>query len=177
MTGPELSRLLRIHEIGGIVRHESVTTTADERAGLAARFGLIALDTLSAELDVVRGAGHIRVSGILRAGGTQPCVISAEPVPFDINEAVDLRYSDGAPVSDDEIELAENDLDDLPLEGDRLDIGEAVAQSLGLALDPYPRAPEDVRAAAAKYLITEAEAEARAAAEKAAANPFGVLRK
>jgi hypothetical protein len=28
-----------------------------------------------------------------------------------------------------------------PFEGDAIDIGEAVAQQLALALDPYPRAP------------------------------------
>jgi hypothetical protein len=27
----------------------------------------------------------------------------------------------------------------IPLEGEKIDIGEAVAQSLSLALDPYPR--------------------------------------
>ena len=65
----------------------------------------------------------------------------------------------------------------LPLDGDALDLGEAVAQSLGLALDPYPRAPEEVRAAAARFIITEAEAEAIAAADKARANPFAALRR
>ena len=29
-----------------------------------------------------------------------------------------------------------------PFDGDAIDIGEAVAQQLALALDPYPRAPE-----------------------------------
>jgi len=29
-----------------------------------------------------------------------------------------------------------------PLEGGRIDIGEAVAQQLSLSLDPFPRAPE-----------------------------------
>ena len=33
------------------------------------------------------------------------------------------------------------DADPEPLEGGELDLGEAVAQQLALALDPYPRAP------------------------------------
>jgi hypothetical protein len=51
-----------------------------------------------------------------------------------------------------------------------------VAQSLGLALDPYPRAPDEVRAAVARFVISEAEAEALRALDKAAANPFAALR-
>ncbi len=76
-----------------------------------------------------------------------------------------------------EVELAGTDLDVLPLEGDALDLGEAVAQSLGLALDPYPRASDEVRAAAARFVLSEAEAEAIAAADKAAASPFAALRR
>jgi uncharacterized metal-binding protein YceD (DUF177 family) len=177
MSAPELSRTMRVHEIGGVVRHETIVANESERAALAARFGLLSLDTCTADLDVVRGANHIRVTGRFAATGTQPCVVSAEPVPFDIAEPVDLRYSDGEPVAEAEIELEESDLDDLPLGGDELDLGEAVAQSLGLALDPYPRAPAEVRAAAARFVITEAEAQARAAADKAAANPFNILKK
>jgi hypothetical protein len=39
-----------------------------------------------------------------------------------------------------EIDLSPGDDDDPePIEGDSIDIGEAVAQQLSLALDPYPR--------------------------------------
>lgn len=178
--GGELSRPLRVHEIGGVVRHEDIVATDGERAAIAARFGLLTLDALTAVVDVVRVANGIRVTGHVAARGTQPCAISAEPVPFDFTEGIVLHYrndASAAPADPAEIELDEGDLDTLPLDGDVLDLGEAVAQSLGLALDPYPRAPEEVRAAAARFLISEAEAEARAAAEKAAANPFNILRK
>jgi hypothetical protein len=36
-----------------------------------------------------------------------------------------------------------------PLEGDRIDLGEIVAEELALAIDPYPRAPGAELAAAA----------------------------
>jgi len=173
---PELSRIVRLHEIGTIARRETVAATPAERVALAGRFDLLALDRLTAELTVIRDPGGIQVTGRLTAAGAQACVVSAEPVAFDLDESVDLRFSDAA-APDADLELVGSDLDILPLEGDALDLGEAVAQSLGLALDPYPRAPEAARAAAARFVISEAEATAIAAADKARANPFAALRR
>lgn len=172
---PEFSRIVRAHDIGGLARHESMTARPVERAALAERFDLLALDALAAELDVVRDAGGIRVTGRFTASGTQPCAVSAEPVPFALDEGIDLHFSDHATDAG-ELELSVPDLDVLPLDGDQLDLGEAVAQSFGLALDPYPRAPEEVRAAVARFVTTEEAEAARVAAEKARANPFAVLR-
>ena len=174
---PEFSHVVRVHDIGTAVRRETLVARPGERAGLAARFDLLALDRFEAVLDVVREAGGIRVRGRLSASGAQPCSISREPVPFALDEPIDLRFSDAAVPTAEEIELSEPDLDTLPLDGDDLDLGEAAAQTLGLALDPYPRAPDEVRAAAERFVISEDEATARAVAAKAAANPFGVLRR
>ena len=178
---PELSRIARASEIGIIPRREVVVATADECAALAKRFDILALADLAANLSVVRDAAGIRVTGTLTAHGAQACVVSAEPVAFALAEEIDLRFSDAATSAatpaDAEIELAGTDLDVLPLDGDALDLGEAMAQSLGLALDPYPRAPADGRAAAARFVISEADAAAIAAADKARANPFAALRR
>ncbi len=173
---PELSRPVRASEIGIARRSETVTATAAECAALAGRFDLLALDTLTATLTLYRDARGIRVAGPLHATGTQACVVSAEPVAFALDENLDLIFSDTAVPAGDEIELSDADLDILPLDGDVLDLGEAVAQSLGLALDPYPRAPDAERVAAG-LVMTEAEAEALAAADKARANPFAALRR
>ncbi|MGL4543462.1 MAG: YceD family protein, partial [Polymorphobacter sp.] len=139
MSAAEFARPLRIHEIGAPLRHESLAATPAECVALAKRFDLIALDELTAELDVHRSAGAIRVAGRFHARGAQSCIISAEPVPFDLDDAVTINFSDGAHVADAEIELTDAELDELPLEGDTLDLGEIVAQSLALALDPWPR--------------------------------------
>ena len=47
------------------------------------------------------------------------------------------------PTDDDtiEIELDAEDLDEIEYAGDTFDLGEAVAQSLGLAFDPYAEGP------------------------------------
>lgn len=174
---PELSRSVRVADIGTVPRRERVVATPAECAALARRFDLLALTALAADLSVVADAGGIRVTGTLAAAGTQACVVSAEPVAFALDEPVDLRFSDAAVPGGDEVELDGSDLDVLPVDGDALDLGEAVAQSLGLALDPYPRAPAEVRAAAARFVLSEAEAEAIRAADKAAASPFAALRR
>jgi hypothetical protein len=40
------------------------------------------------------------------------------------------------------VELSEEELDDIPYTGPAFDLGEAVAQSLALAIDPYAAGPE-----------------------------------
>lgn len=175
---PEFSRVVRLSDIGSAPRPEHIEAGPAERAALVERFGLASLDRLEADLGVRREAAGVRVKGRVKGEGAQVCVVSGEPVPTRIDEAVDLLFATNAPAArpDEEIELAETDLDILPLEGESIDLGEAVAQSFGLALDPYPHAPEEVLAAARRKLLTEEEAEARAAAEKAARNPFRVLK-
>ena len=155
---PEFSRPLRAHEIGGNPRHQQIEATAAEREALAKRFDLLTLDRLR------RDAAGIRVTGRIDAGGAQPCVATAEPVPFVLAEPIALLLTEGAAVAD-EIELADSDLDSEALVGDIIDIGEIAAQALALALDPYPRS-----AAPAPGVISEDAA-------RAAANPFSVLRK
>ena len=176
---PEFSRPVRVRDIGGVVRDEALTARPAERAALAVRFGLLTLDRLTATLALRQGAAGIEVHGQFEAAGAQPCAVSAEPVPFALTEPVALLFSadlrDVASAGAEELELSETDLDMLPLEGDAIDLGEAVAQSLGLALDPYPRAPAELRAEAARFIISEEEAAARAEAAKAAANPFSAL--
>ncbi len=171
----EFRRIVRVHDIGGVDRTEEIAAGATELQALAGRFDLLSLNELTARLLVRRDATGIRVGGRFVATGEQACSISAESVPFALDEPVDLCFSDHAAAAGDEVELAHLDLDMLPLDGDDLDLGEAVAQSLGLALDPYPRSPEAGRGAAARFVISEEEAEARVAAEKRRTGPFSGL--
>lgn len=166
---PELTRIVRAHEIGVLERAEHVVANPAELVALVARFDLLSLDSLEARF-VLRGeAGGIRVRGRVKARGAQACGLSGEPVPFDLNEPVDLRFTETQAVAGEDVELSDADLDTLPLDGDSLDLGEAAAQSLGLALDPYPRAA----GAAAAVPVT---AEENVVPLKRP-NPFAVLKK
>lgn len=109
-----------------------------ERAALARRFDLLALDALSAELRLAPGMeGVVHVTGTLMAELSQGCGITLAPVRQSVSEAVSWRLlPEGMEPSD-----GEDDPDDIETEQGMADLGEALAQQLSLAIDPYPRAP------------------------------------
>lgn len=123
----------------------SIEATAAERAALARRFGLQSLDALSAHcrLRPVAG-GMIELDCGFEAEAVQECVVTLAPVKTRLAESFALRYAlDPASIpsaASEEIDMAAEDPPEA-LEGGGIDLGEAVAQHLALALDPYPRAP------------------------------------
>jgi uncharacterized metal-binding protein YceD (DUF177 family) len=159
-------------------RPQTHALVADEaaRAALAARFDLEAVDRLEGTVELRRTSSGAQLSGRLLADVVQRCVVSGEPVPAHLDEPLDLRFEPPAE-GEEELELEADALDILHLDGDSIDLGEALAQALAVALDPYPRAAPDVLARARRHLLTEEEAEARAEAAKAAANPFAALKR
>lgn len=154
--------------------HHLVASEA-ARAALAARFDLQSIDRLEGWLDVARSGQGAVLTGRLVADVVQSCIVSGEPVPAHVAEELALRFEPEAETAED-IELESGALDVLPVEGDSIDLGEALAQSLLLALDPYPHASPDVLESVRRHLKTEAEVEAQALADKKAANPFAKLR-
>ena len=95
----------------------------------------------------MRGSA-IRATGTLRAAIRQSCAISGEDFPTRIEEVIDLKFVEhGAldPAVDEdaeiEVELDAEDCDEIEYGGDAFDLGEAVAQTLGLAIDPYAEGP------------------------------------
>jgi hypothetical protein len=67
-----------------------------------------------------------------------------------------LRFVPETVVEQEEIELEEEDLDEIPYAGTAFDLGEAVAQSLALAIDPYATGPDAERVRKEKGLTDEA---------------------
>lgn len=172
---PEFSLVVRPSEIGPEGVSYTLEASAEERSALAARFGLLALEAFRAalRLDWLRGHHILRLRGCIEAEVVQSCVVTLEPVRNRIDEPVEILFAAAAsagPAHEITVELDEVE----PLIGDRLDIGEVVAEELALALDPYPRLP----GASLEGLGPGAEkGESRAAeAGKGAENrPFEVL--
>lgn len=135
---PEFSRPIALAEVpaGGLALR--LEASAEERAALRRRFGLPGLFALTADLRLTPAPGGcIAVSGILRAEVEQECVVSLAPLRAVIEEPVAWRLlPEGMPPSD-----GEADPDDIESPRGVADLGEALAQQLSLALDPYPRAP------------------------------------
>ncbi len=149
---PEFSRPIARERLGGQVIVEEISATAHERAALARRFGLLGFDLLraTAKIGPVDGtAGLLRLGGRLSAEVSQTCVITQEPVASRVAADFTLLYSlepgpASAPVGVAAAEVVvdpEAEDPPEPLGPGGLDLGEAVAQQLALALNPYPRAP------------------------------------
>lgn len=144
MTAPEFSRPMRLDTIGGQPRELTLAAGPAEREALARRFGLLALDRLEADLAVSRRDEEVAVRGTLRAEVVQACVASAAPVPAALIVPFDILFRpQPAPgKADEEVELGEGEMDVVFYDKAEIDLGEAVAETLSLNLDPYPRAPE-----------------------------------
>jgi len=85
----------------------------------------------------------------------QTCAVTGDDLPVAIEEPLALRFVPEAPVTDEEIELEEEELDEIPYTGSSFDLGEAVAQSLALAIDPFATGPDADRVRKEKGLLDE----------------------
>lgn len=159
---PEFSRPIGLHQIGDGSRAHALTANEAERAALARRFSLLALDRLEANVTLRPEAAGWRAEGRLVADLAQACVATGEAVPEHVEADFSLRFVrelDGLPGTPDaEIDLTEEALDDLPVEGERIDLGEAVAQTLALNLTPFPRSAGADDALRAAGVLSEDEA-------------------
>lgn len=140
---PELSRLLDVRQVEG--KDARIEANPAERAALATRFDLVRVDSLVADLALSRADRVVEARGTLRAAFVQSCAVSAEDIDVTVEEPVFFRFVPEADLQtgpDEEIEIDAEDLDEIPYEGSHIDLGEAAAQSLGLAIDPYLTGPQ-----------------------------------
>lgn len=117
---------------------------ADARRRLAARFGISAIHAMQATVRLSVDGSIVRADGRLTAAIDQPCAISGEDFAVTIDEPLTLRFVPETTLAaepDEEIELTADDCDEIPYEGLSFDLGEAVAQSLALAIDPFAEGP------------------------------------
>jgi uncharacterized metal-binding protein YceD (DUF177 family) len=166
MTAPEFSRMVRNDTLGEIPHELTVEAEDSERTALARRFNLPAIEALQAELSLVRKGAEVRARGQLRARVVQSCVATGAPVEAAIEGPFEIVFRPepelGAP--EEEVELSEAEMDVVFYDGASIDVGEAVAETLSLSLDPYPRAPGAEEALKTAGVKSEEEA-----------GPFGVL--
>ncbi|MFE8585494.1 YceD family protein [Sphingomonas sp. NCPPB 2930] len=162
---PEWSRPEKIDTIGEREKTVTIQASEEERRALAGRFGLVSIDALAADLVVRRDAMGILVTGTVRAKVAQPCSVTGDPVPATVDEPVALRFVEpSGHGGDEEIELSEDSLDTIEIEGGTIDLGEAAAETMALSLDPFPRSPHAAAALKEAGVISEDEA-----------GPFGAL--
>jgi len=154
----------------------AVEADAAARERIAARLGLIALDHFALTATLRAVAGGLAATGEVKAEVVQACAATALPVPARIAEPFALRFQrdvDAPAGEDDEVEIGRDELDLLPLEGDRADLGEAAVQTLSLALDPFPRHGDADRILAEKGVLSEEAAGPFAALARLRGKPGG----
>jgi uncharacterized metal-binding protein YceD (DUF177 family) len=166
----EFSRPYRLDSLSAAPRSVDIEAGPAERSALADRFGLPSIDALAAEARLSRRGETVEAEGRLRASVTQSCIATDEPVGAEVDEAFRVEFRPPPEAgSEEEVELGEEELDVIFYEGGAIDLGEAVAQTLALALDPYPRS--QAAEAALEEAGVRSEEEARAEA-----SPFAVLK-
>jgi len=171
---PEFSRPLDVRDLedgdGGRCHLEA---DAQERAALSRRFELVSMARLDADIDYARHGGIVEVYGRFRAEITQTCVVTLEELVSPIDESFTVKFDPELEVDElDVMELSPEDLldeeDVRPLSGDEIDLGEMVAECLGLAIEPYPR--KEGSAIDPRYAVSPQTTAPEA-------NPFAVLKK
>ncbi len=141
---PEFSRTVPVKSLDDGETVIDIEADADERAALARRFGLLALDSLTAKVGLTPAdGGLVRVHGALAAEVTQACVVTLEPVTARVEASFERLYGAGAPEEAAGL-ITEADTEEPPepFTDGAVDVGEAVAEQLALELDPFPRALE-----------------------------------
>lgn len=160
------------HAADGIRRQ--ATANDDARLQLAGVLGIVACNALTCDLHL-QPARKGRFNGTLRIRSNivQQCVVTLDPFDSLIDETLDVEFWPPSQIEaweagrGVETEADENTPDPESLENDEFDIGRLVVETLIVAIDPYPRAPE----AELEQSATET------AAERAAERPFASLEK
>jgi uncharacterized metal-binding protein YceD (DUF177 family) len=142
---PEFSRPLSVERVGPTGTEVVIEASAEERGALAERFGIPGIDALSARFVAKPWRrGGVELRGDIFAVVEQVSVVSLEPFTSELAESV-VRYFQAetgpghrpAVLSVQSLEEDEPDI----IEGGSIDLGEIAAETLALALDPYPRIP------------------------------------
>lgn len=149
-----------------------INLEADEktRVVLADRFGLQSVDRLQGEAEVSYLPDGLRVKGHLSANIRQACVVSFKPVSSTVEESFSIHYCIGPLTEEQEesvLDVNAEDIEEL-IDGE-VDVAEVLAQTLALALDPFPRAP-------GVELPTGVDTEEEAQEAQQRSNPFAILK-
>ena len=153
----EFSRMVERARLGDGTR--KLVADAAELAALARRFALVSVDRLEAEMTLVVDDEAVIASGTMHADFVQSCAVSGDDLPVNVSEPVSFRFEPaGSYRPDEEVELSEGDCDTIEYDGVAFDLGEAIAQSMALTIDPYATGPNADRARKEAGLLSEDQA-------------------
>ena len=135
-----------------------------ERRAITERLALAGLERLEAHAMLSRDGDAIRAEGRVQASLEQACVMTGEPIPAHVDEPFEILFLPEPGDSGEEVELGAEECDVVFHDGAAIDLGSAIADTLALSLDPYPRSAGADAALKEAGIMTEEEA-----------SPFAVL--
>jgi hypothetical protein len=136
---PELHRPVVVERVGAAGLDYLVEATPEECVALAHRMQLPAVLSLTCRFHLQRDLGKaLMARGHLTARVIQTCIISLDDFTATVEERFEVRCIPAGAESDD---LDPDAPDEIACDDGIVNLGEAAAEQLALALDPYPRAP------------------------------------
>ena len=136
-----------------------MSPTKPSGGAIADRLGLAALDRLDAHAMLSRDSDRGPRRGADRRALEQSCVVTGEPVAAHVDEPFALLFvpEPEAAAPDEEIELGDGIATSSSTTAG-IDLGGAIADTLALSLDPYPRSAGAEAALKEAGVLTEEQA-------------------
>ena len=154
----DFSHRLPLDRIRGGERVDLVASEA-ECAAIAKRLGLVSLDRLDAHAVLEPDGTQVRATGRVKAALVQSCVASGEPLPARVDEPFEILFvPEPQGRGEEELELGAGELDVVFHDGAAIELGSAIADTLALAIDPFPRGPSADAALKAAGVLSEEQA-------------------
>ena len=166
-----MTRKVRLGEIDSAT-DKTIEISEEERETIMALLDLKDLGRLSFVYRLRQGTGKkVLLTGHLQADVVQTCVVTLEPVPARIGVPVEAEFLPMEKIAalqkraEDPSQAGEIDWPEA-IEGDEIDLGPLVYETLATSLDPYPKKAE------ADFKWSDSEQ----SGETPKNNPFSVLK-
>ena len=138
----EFSSIVPLHRIGEEGLKIAIEATPDECRRIAQRMRLPKLYMLRCRYFLQREDQDVVIArGDLAAQFTQVCVVSLEEFEETMTSSFEVRFVPEKQCHHTKIS-AMDAIDEIPYDGQDIDLGEAAVQQFALELDPYPRVPQ-----------------------------------
>ena len=149
-TSAPLERIYDLSDLSAAGTEIAIDATPEQRARIAAWLEVQSVEKFLGVVTLKKLAmNRYRYDAVLTCHLTQASVVTLDPLRTRVEEQfsreLHVAYrSRHAPAPDEELTLAAAD-DDAPevIENSRYDLAGPLLEELSLALDPYPRAPEE----------------------------------
>jgi uncharacterized metal-binding protein YceD (DUF177 family) len=168
MSHSAFTHILSLDQISDKIQEVELSANSVQCAALALELDLPSVESLRATLAVHAIENGVAIKGNFAAVFHYACRVTRDPFPASLAEPINVVFTTNDLPDPTSEEYVLSTVEMLPLEDQSVDLGRLVAESLTLALDPFPRGPGADDALAALGILTEEQA-------RAESSPFAAL--